>query len=408
MIIKNKLNNGKIQMYVDILRINKGGNKLMSVRQLKENKITKDGRSWVFIQYSKGLDGKRHQYQSQAYMTEEEAIQAEKAYLNKYKDVEVNPHMTFKEAYTIYYNYQKDKIKDSTLKTYRDRIKYMGLLDNVELVNLNWDLYQKWRAQINKTNLCDRQKTDIQKFIKQVINFAEKQWDFNLRKFYNKLEPFKTPGALKKEMDFYEPEEFFKFISVVDDLRYKCFFELLYYCGLRRSEARGLQWKHIDFNNKTLTVSQQVLNPSNSNASTEWYISSTKTEASNRTIPISTTLLNDLAELKKTNERLSKFKQTWFVLGDDVPMATGRMYFYRDKYAKKAGIRRIRLHDFRHSCASALISGAAPITAVSNFLGHSETTETLETYTHMFKKDLANVPKFFDTLEKDFNEKSSE
>lgn len=380
----------------------------MSVRQLKENKITKDGRSWVFIQYSKGLDGKRHQYQSQAYMTEEEAIQAEKAYLNKYKDVEVNPHMTFKEAYTIYYNYQKDKIKDSTLKTYRDRIKYMGLLDNVELVNLNWDLYQKWRAQINKTNLCDRYKTDIQKFIKQVINFAEKQWDFNLRKFYNKLEPFKTPGALKKEMDFYEPEEFFKFISVVDDLRYKCFFELLYYCGLRRSEARGLQWKHIDFNNKTLTVSQQVLNPSNSNASTEWYISSTKTEASNRTIPISTTLLNDLSDLKKTNERLSKFKQTWFVLGDDVPMATGRMYFYRDKYAEKAGIRRIRLHDFRHSCASALISGAAPITAVSNFLGHSETTETLETYTHMFKKDLANVPKFFDTLEKDFNEKSSE
>lgn len=380
----------------------------MSVRQLKESKITKDGRSWVFIQYSKGLDGKRHQYQSQAYMTEEEAIQAEKIYLNKYKDVEVNPHMTFKEAYTIYYDYQKDKIKDSTLKTYRDRIKYMGLLDNVELVNLNWNLYQKWRAQMNKTNLCDRYKTDIQKFIKQVINFAEKQWDFNLRKFYNKLEPFKTPGALKKEMDFYEPEEFFKFISVVDDLRYKCFFELLYYCGLRRSEARGLQWKHIDFKNKLLTVSQQVLNPSNSNASTEWYISSTKTEASNRTIPIPTTLLNDLSELKKTNEKFSKFKQTWFVLGDDIPMATGRMYFYRDKYAEKAGIRRIRLHDFRHSCASALISGAAPITAVSNFLGHSETTETLETYTHMFKKDLANVPKFFDTLEKDFNEKSSE
>ncbi len=379
----------------------------MSVRKLKENKITKDGRSWVFIQYSKGLDGKRHQYQSKAYMTKNEALQAEKEYLNKYKDVEVNPHMTFKEAYTIYYEYQKDKIKDSTLKTYRDRIKYMGLLDNVELVNLDWDLYQKWRAQINKTNLCDRYKTDIQKFIKQVINFAEKQWDFNLRKFYNKLEPFKTPGALKKEMDFYEPEEFFKFISAVDDLRYKCFFELLYYCGLRRSEARGLQWKHIDFKNKLLTVSQQVLNPSNSNASTEWYISSTKTEASNRTIPIATTLLNDLAELKKSNERIAKFKQTWFVLGDDVPMATGRMYFYRDKYAEKAGVRRIRLHDFRHSCASALISGSAPITAVSNFLGHSETTETLETYTHMFKKDLANVPKFFDTLEKDFNEKSS-
>ena len=69
-------------------------------------------------------------------------------------------------------------------------------------------------------------------------------------------------------------------------------------------------------------------------------------------------------------------------------MATGRMYFYRDKYVEKASIRRIRLHDFRHSWASALISGSSPITAASNFLGHSETTEILETYTHIFKKIL--------------------
>ena len=146
----------------------------MSVRKLKANKITKDGRSWVFIQYSYGLDGKRHQYQSPAFMTDKEAIKAEEEYLNKYKELEVNPHMTFKEAYTLYYDYQKDKIKDSTLKTYRDRMVYMGLLDNVELVNLDWNLYQKRRNQMNKTNLCDRYKTDIQKFIKQVINFAEK------------------------------------------------------------------------------------------------------------------------------------------------------------------------------------------------------------------------------------------
>lgn len=395
-------------MYVDILRINKGGNKLMSVRQLKENKRTRDGRSWVFIQYSKGLDGKRHQYQSQAYFTKEEATKAELEYLDKYKDVEVNPHMTFKEAYTLYYEYQKDKIKDSTLKTYRDRIKYMGLLDNIELVNLNWEHYQKWRSQMNKTNLCDKYKTDIQKFIKQVLNFAEKQWDFNLRKFYNKLEPFKTPGAIKKEMDFYEPQEFFQYISVINDLRDKCLFETLYYCGLRRSEARGLQWRHIDFKNHTLTIAQQVLNLAGNNASSSWYIASPKTESSNRTIPVPEVLLKDLAELKKSNERFSKFKQTWFVFGDDVPITYHQIYSRNNNYCKKAGLRHIRIHDFRHSCASALISAAAPITAVSNYLGHSETTETLETYTHLVKKDYANVPKFFDSLEKDFNEKSSD
>ena len=380
----------------------------MSVRQLKENKRTRDGRSWVFIQYSKGLDGKRHQYQSQAYFTKEEATKAELEYLDKYKDVEVNPHMTFKEAYTLYYEYQKDKIKDSTLKTYRDRIKYMGLLDNIELVNLNWEHYQKWRTQMNKTNLCDKYKTDIQKFIKQVLNFAEKQWDFNLRKFYNKLEPFKTPGAIKKEMDFYEPQEFFQYISVIDDLRDKCLFETLYYCGLRRSEARGLQWRHIDFKNHTLTIAQQVLNLAGNNASSSWYIASPKTESSNRTIPVPEVLLKDLAELKKSNERFSKFKQTWFVFGDDVPITYHQIYSRNNNYCKKAGLRHIRIHDFRHSCASALISAAAPITAVSNYLGHSETTETLETYTHLVKKDYANVPKFFDSLEKDFNEKSSD
>ena len=395
-------------MYVDILRINKGGNNLMSVRQLKENKRTRDGRSWVFIQYSKGLDGKRHQYQSQAYFTKEEATKAELEYLDKYKDVEVNPHMTFKEAYTLYYEYQKDKIKDSTLKTYRDRIKYMGLLDNIELVNLNWEHYQKWRSQMNRTNLCDKYKTDIQKFIKQVLNFAEKQWDFNLRKFYNKLEPFKTPGAIKKEMDFYEPQEFFQYISVINDLRDKCLFETLYYCGLRRSEARGLQWRHIDFKNHTLTIAQQVLNLAGNNASSSWYIASPKTESSNRTIPVPEVLLKDLAELKKSNERFSKFKQTWFVFGDDVPITYHQIYSRNNNYCKKAGLRHIRIHDFRHSCASALISAAAPITAVSNYLGHSETTETLETYTHLVKKDYANVPKFFDSLEKDFNEKSSD
>ncbi len=380
----------------------------MSVRQLKENKRTRDGRSWVFIQYSKGLDGKRHQYQSQAYFTKEEATKAELEYLDKYKDVEVNPHMTFKEAYTLYYEYQKDKIKDSTLKTYRDRIKYMGLLDNIELVNLNWEHYQKWRSQMNKTNLCDKYKTDIQKFIKQVLNFAEKQWDFNLRKFYNKLEPFKTPGAIKKEMDFYEPQEFFQYISVIDDLRDKCLFETLYYCGLRRSEARGLQWRHIDFKNNTLTIAQQVLNLAGNNASSSWYIASPKTESSNRTIPVPEVLLKDLVELKKSNERFSKFKQTWFVFGADVPITYHQIYSRNNNYCKKAGLRHIRIHDFRHSCASALISAAAPITAVSNYLGHSETTETLETYTHLIKKDYANVPKFFDSLEKDFNEKSSD
>ena len=167
----------------------------MSVRKIPKSRITKDVRSYAFIVAKFDLDGKRHQHQSKAYMTYEEALRAKQEYLKVYDN-------------------KKDKIRATTLKTYRDRISFMKLFWDVELVDLNADLYQRWRNQLNKTNLSDRYKTDIQKLIKTICNFAEKQWDFNLRKFYNKLEPFKTPGAVKKEMEVYKPDEFFKFISV--------------------------------------------------------------------------------------------------------------------------------------------------------------------------------------------------
>ena len=135
----------------------------MSVRKIPEKRITKDGRSYAFTVTEYGLDGKRRQYQSKAYMTYEEAQRAEQAYINKYKDIDVNPHITFYQAYVKVYEYKKDKIRPTTLKTYSDRITFMKLFWDVELVDLNAELYQRWRNQMNKTKLSDRYKTDIQK-----------------------------------------------------------------------------------------------------------------------------------------------------------------------------------------------------------------------------------------------------
>ena len=210
---------------------------------------------------------------------------------------------------------------------------------------------------------------------------------------------------MKKEMKFYEPDEFYKFLSVIDDLQDRCLFETFYYCGLRRSEARGLEWKHIDFKNHTITIEQQVLNPATNNANGEWYISSPKTNSSNRVIPVPDILMKEFVQLKKNCQFYPKFKNTWFVFGDSEPISYHKIYLRRNKYVKLSGVKYIRIHDFRHSCASALISGSTPIPAVSNYLGHADTTETLETYTHMFKKDMANVPKFFDNLEHQYNQK---
>ena len=55
----------------------------------------------------------------------------------------------------------------------------------------------------------------------------------------------------------------------------------------------------------------------------------------------------------------------------------------KDNYCVKAGLKKIRIHDFRHSHASLLLSKNVPITVISERLGHSDINMTLNTYFHM-------------------------
>lgn len=369
----------------------------MPVMQLNKNKWRKDGRSWVFYLYEPSIDGKTKQHMSKAYMTCEEAENALKEYVEKYKEIPINGHMTFKDAYTKFYEYKEDKVRNTTLKTYRDRIKYMGLLDNVELIDLNGEHYQKWRNNINKCDIRSSYKNDIQKFIKMVINFAEKNYDFNLRKFYTKMEPFNNPNELEKEMRFYTPEEFYKFISVIEELDIKCLFKVLYYCGLRRSEARGLTWDCIDLVNKKLYVKKQII-ANEKDSKVPWRFAPLKTKKSYRTLPLADTLVNDLQELYNQMKKYKNFKNSWFVFGDENPISIYKMNYQNEKNAKLAEVKVINLHGFRHSCASMLINDNVNIAVVSHYLGHADIEETLDTYTHMFDKKLNEVPNYIDTL----------
>ena len=67
----------------------------------------------------------------------------------------------------------------------------------------------------------------------------------------------------------------------------------------------------------------------------------------------------------------------------------------RKKNAELAGVKIIRIHNFRHSCASFLISCGANVMVVARYLGHAKIDETLNTYTHLFNKDLEKVVNIF-------------
>ena len=75
------------------------------------------------------------------------------------------------------------------------------------------------------------------------------------------------------------------------------------------------------------------------------------------------------------------------------------LYDRRTLIANKAGLKSIRLHDFRHSCASLLINNGANVTLVAKFLGHTKIEETINTYSHMFSTALDNVVSIIDNLE---------
>lgn len=76
-------------------------------------------------------------------------------------------------------------------------------------------------------------------------------------------------------------EEFKKFISVEEDIKLICLFKVLYYCGIRRGELRGLTWKNIDLEKKSLSVVQKVVNVSGDDG--YWQITTPKTRTSTRT-----------------------------------------------------------------------------------------------------------------------------
>ena len=75
----------------------------------------------------------------------------------------------------------------------------------------------------------------------------------------------------------------------------------------------------------------------------------------------------------------------------NIPITNSRLRDRKNQLCQKANLKQIRIHDFRHSCASLLINNGANITMVAKYLGHTKIDETLNTYSHMFKNKLNDI-----------------
>ena len=286
---------------------------------------------------------------------------------------------------------KKDKVKPTTLYNYKNMMFYLEPLLNIKLESFNIRNYKMWRQYINKQKISTRYKNGIYKYLIAAMNFGTKWYDINFIKVYNKMTNFTNPNERKREMLFYTPEKFQKFLSVEDDPKFVCAFQVLFYCGLRNGELRGLTWNDINFRKDCLSVNKNITKTPDSNTGKPYSVSSPKTMSSYRTIPIPNFLLNYLKDLYDDGSRFYNFNDNWYVFGDVDPLLETTLRDRKTKNAFKAGVKDIRVRDFRHSCASLLIDSGANITLVAKYLGHSKIDETLNTYSHMYQNRLENI-----------------
>ena len=162
--------------------------------------------------------------------------------------------------------------------------------------------------------------------------------------------------------------------------------------GLRRSEVVGLKWDAIDFENKTIAIRHTVTACAEKGRRIEVAADTTKTASSRRALPLVPAFQTKRAALKEQQEknrilcgRSYCTDYLGYVLVDAMGNRLKLSYISTAFPAllKRNGLRPIRFHDLRHSCASLLLKNGVPMKQIQEWLGHSDFSTTANIYAHL-------------------------
>ena len=355
----------------------------------KSSERTSDGRQWYFQVSQKSSTGYR-KYKSKKYATKKEAELAEASYLLSYGKTAPS-RMTFSQIADEYLLDRKAVLKPSSWLRARVLCEHVSaVLGDVCISAMTKADYDNFRVRVaENASWSVSYKNKVLNHVKTLISYADKHHDITNRLPW-KYEPLSDSTRAKKPMQFFTKEEFDRFIEASDDLRFTVLFSVLFYCGLRVGEANALQWTDIDRTNRTISVYKTVTTKLR-DGSGAYFISAPKTAGSVRTIPYPSKIGALLEDLHAFWCRYDGFSEDWFVFGGPFNLPETTITKMKDKYIKKAGVKSIRIHDFRHSCASYYIHiGCSPI-VLAKLLGHSSAKMTLDTYSHFYTSDLREL-----------------
>ena len=288
--------------------------------------------------------------------------------------------MKVNEIYQDYLDYLKLKNKVTTINHTQLKIKnyvlpYFGEMDIYSITEKDYIDFQLKIKELNYSESFNEQIHTITKkffdyisLIYKIDNIAERVGKIiNTKKNQSKI-----------IHNVWSKKEFKRFINKVDDPIYHAMFNFLFYTGARKSEAMAL--KVSDLQNDSIVISKSITK--------DWYegkrlIISTKSGKS-RKIKIDRLLKHELNQLIKYYiKKYDNYNSDFFLFGGNKPISPTSLERKKNHYCDLAKVKRIRIHDFRHSHATMLYNKNVKIKIIQERLGHADISTTMDTYVHL-------------------------
>lgn len=380
----------------------------MPINKMKDKNgklIKKDGKQKyrVRINYV-DIYGENKQIERKVYGLDE-AKQVEQELLYSVKKETPAQKLSVSELYREYINAKKSEIRETTLKKKCEIIEHhiLPYLENCKLDKLNAKVLQQWKQEVdNVGNLSIGMKKKIYGEFRAMLNFAV-MLEYLPKNPLLKVGNFKAPLETHKEMLFYTSEEFRKYITVAKEKATECqdniqlwnyyvFFYIAFFTGMRKGEIYALTWNDIqkDGIHITKSLSQKLQG--------EDRITPPKNKSSIRIVQVPEPLEKVLDEHYERCKSLENFTDDYLVCGGLTALRDTTVDKMNRKFADLSGVKRIRIHDFRHSHASLLANNGINIQEIARRLGHSDVNTTLRTYSHLYPKESERALKILNDI----------
>lgn len=191
---------------------------------------------------------------------------------------------------------------------------------------------------------------------------------------------------------FYDKKEINILFDIIQGHPLEVAIKLAAFYGLRREEIIGLKWTAIDFENNTLTIQHTVTECNLDGKHIEVASDTAKTDSSLRTMPLVTNFRAMLFAKKEKQEHYRKLcgrsyckEYLDYIFVNEMGERWKPRYLSDGfkRILEQNGLRRIRFHDLRHTCASLLLANNVPMKKIQEWLGHSDFSTTANIYAHL-------------------------